>query len=790
MPAFAVSASTGFLALSNNIPILADEIKRVSDNVAEMRAQGKQVPSVMSQILSSFLSWQTLLSVGVTLLTLYGKELVEFTVSMFSSAKAVDSAKIALESYKEALESSDFKNAYESVAKVKTAFDLFKQGVISSETALKTYNTELGSTMGKTNDLNKAESIFNAQARNFVEATTAKMQANILFAKSSQLVAEVLELETRKSVGWVEDLKAYIQTGAVFGKMWRALNNDGLGEVGVYNKVMENRSNEAKAKRDEITANLTEAEKLMKTFSEKSTNLNFDTNKETDKKSADYTKDRLQAEYELAKAILERGQLESKIQGDINKYNEQALELLELEFDYQTKLTDLEVKDLETKNKTKLKLVEEYGKNVLDLLNSQNEESKKKFEEDYKNWSDEQKKKADDYKKLEDERIRKLRTAYELEFMEYEEMLVNEQNGSKASFIIKQNQLDSWITLQRETYAQGSDELLLAEKEYQLRSLEIEAQRVAQINSMRERLANMGKENASFEQFGFGSLDMFSEFTEDGKNVWLESIKQMETWGEKASAIAATVKAVMTDVFAQISEANAQYYEQQFANLEKEKDLAITFAGENVAGKEAIEKQYAEKKRQLQQKQAQDEKKIAILSAIVNTATAVVSMLAEVPWPANIVMAGLVGVMGAVQIAKIASTPIPQFYTGTDNAPEGWALTQERGAETILDKNGNVKSLGNNKGAQMTYLSKGDQVLNAQDTIDFHRDLNNMLVGSGISPIVSVNNGITKEDLKDVMLQTLGSQPSNHVNIDSNGFNMYQEKQNARKTLKNKNARF
>lgn len=54
------------------------------------------------------------------------------------------------------------------------------------------------------------------------------------------------------------------------------------------------------------------------------------------------------------------------------------------------------------------------------------------------------------------------------------------------------------------------------------------------------------------------------------------------------------------------------------------------------------------------------------------------------------------------------------FEKGTDNAPKGLAWTQEKGAEIITDKKGNIKSLGSNKGPSLTMLDAGDKVYNAQ----------------------------------------------------------------------------
>jgi len=82
-------------------------------------------------------------------------------------------------------------------------------------------------------------------------------------------------------------------------------------------------------------------------------------------------------------------------------------------------------------------------------------------------------------------------------------------------------------------------------------------------------------------------------------------------------------------------------------------------------GLQSIEEETAEKKRRLQERAAKAEKAANIMSAITGTASAVVGALGMKPFtPANIVLAGIVGALGAVQIATVASTPIPEFDKG------------------------------------------------------------------------------------------------------------------------------
>ncbi|NBW29611.1 hypothetical protein EBR37_04485, partial [bacterium] len=82
MPAFANSVGTGFMAISNNLPIFFDEISKIKQANKELIAQGQPVKSVFSQIGASIFSVGTLLSVGVTLLTVYGAKMIEWVSNL------------------------------------------------------------------------------------------------------------------------------------------------------------------------------------------------------------------------------------------------------------------------------------------------------------------------------------------------------------------------------------------------------------------------------------------------------------------------------------------------------------------------------------------------------------------------------------------------------------------------------------------------------------------------------------------------------------------------------------
>lgn len=89
LPSLTMSLSQFFLAISNNIPILSDEIIKAKNANAALRAEGKKGVPVWKQLISSVFSWQTALVVGITVITAYGKEISNFFKSLFGAKQAL-----------------------------------------------------------------------------------------------------------------------------------------------------------------------------------------------------------------------------------------------------------------------------------------------------------------------------------------------------------------------------------------------------------------------------------------------------------------------------------------------------------------------------------------------------------------------------------------------------------------------------------------------------------------------------------------------------------------------------
>ena len=103
LPAAAMGPQMFFMAISNNLPIFADELSRARKEYAAMTAAGEEGTPVWKQLLSSIMSWQTLLAVGIMLLVTYGDEIGKWVTSLFKGKQALDAAAVATEEYHNAI---------------------------------------------------------------------------------------------------------------------------------------------------------------------------------------------------------------------------------------------------------------------------------------------------------------------------------------------------------------------------------------------------------------------------------------------------------------------------------------------------------------------------------------------------------------------------------------------------------------------------------------------------------------------------------------------------------------
>ena len=89
-PVLGISMNTFFLAISNNLPILVDEINKVKVANKQALAEGLKQQSILKSVMRSIFSFNTGLIIVVTVLAKYGTKIFDWIKKMSSSAKDLD----------------------------------------------------------------------------------------------------------------------------------------------------------------------------------------------------------------------------------------------------------------------------------------------------------------------------------------------------------------------------------------------------------------------------------------------------------------------------------------------------------------------------------------------------------------------------------------------------------------------------------------------------------------------------------------------------------------------------
>ena len=95
-------------------------------------------------------------------------------------------------------------------------------------------------------------------------------------------------------------------------------------------------------------------------------------------------------------------------------------------------------------------------------------------------------------------------------------------------------------------------------------------------------------------------------------------------------------------------------------SLKRQLDSGFISQEEYETGIQKLNDETEKKKAQLEYEAAKRQRTVQIITTIANTAQAVMNKMATAPRPVNLVMAGIATAMGAMQIATIQSTPLPE----------------------------------------------------------------------------------------------------------------------------------
>lgn len=205
LPSLAIGWNTFFLAISNNLPMLAGELKKASAEYKAFKAavaagnnDVAKVAPVWKQLISSIFSWQTALVVAITMLSVYGKDIIEWTKNLFGADTAQKRLNESLKEFNNLVEKGQ--------ANAKLLFDAVKrteEGTQGRANAIREINKAYGEylpyLLSEKSSLDELNNAYKVVTKSIQEATAAKVQ--------QKAIDEATEDSIKNQVSIMDDLE-------------------------------------------------------------------------------------------------------------------------------------------------------------------------------------------------------------------------------------------------------------------------------------------------------------------------------------------------------------------------------------------------------------------------------------------------------------------------------------------------------------------------------------------------------------------------------------------------------
>lgn len=199
LPSLAMGPQMFILAISNNLPMLADAISDVRKQNELLAASGQKGVPVWKQLAGAVFSWQTALVAAISLGIVFGKDIANWVKELINGKKAIDNNKEALENYKKAMLDSQ-QAAQEEIVQLNL---LYQAAVDSSKgmneriSAVKELKKEFPQYFKNLSDeevlVGKAADKYNELATAIMASTKAQAAKETLIKNSK----EILDLESK-----------------------------------------------------------------------------------------------------------------------------------------------------------------------------------------------------------------------------------------------------------------------------------------------------------------------------------------------------------------------------------------------------------------------------------------------------------------------------------------------------------------------------------------------------------------------------------------------------------------
>lgn len=227
LPAAAVSLNTFFLGISNNIPMVVDEINRLRRQNELLAAEGKEQISVTRSIVKSLFSFNTILVVLLTVFSMYGKEIITWINKTLAGRDAAKSFEDALEDLNDELGKGSTGSYGQQIAVLRRLSENWKDlgNNIKAQTQWINDNEKEFSKLGITIDsINDANNAFVDNTESVVAAYKARAKAEAALNVVSQQYQKLLAAENKAELEKVREYGFFDKTINYFKALWGGIS--------------------------------------------------------------------------------------------------------------------------------------------------------------------------------------------------------------------------------------------------------------------------------------------------------------------------------------------------------------------------------------------------------------------------------------------------------------------------------------------------------------------------------------------------------------------------------------
>lgn len=227
LPAAAVSLNTFFLGISNNIPMVVDEINRLRKQNELLAAEGKEQISVTESVVKSLFSWNTALVVLLTVFSMYGEEIITWIDKTLAGRDAAKSFEDALEDLNSELGKGSTGAYGQQIAVLRRLSENWRDlgdNVKAQTQWIKDNEKEFGKLGITIDNINDANNAFVDNTESVVAAYKARAKAEAALNVVSQQYQKLLAAENKAELEKVREYGFFDKTINYFKALWGGIS--------------------------------------------------------------------------------------------------------------------------------------------------------------------------------------------------------------------------------------------------------------------------------------------------------------------------------------------------------------------------------------------------------------------------------------------------------------------------------------------------------------------------------------------------------------------------------------